>query len=386
MRLDRLLEALKHDAVRVVSGQPKDFQVVESQALKPGRVPPRNALLLLPNRDALEEAARLGPRPLVVAQEDWDASSYAQTQLSEARACVLAWQGRIPLDFSAVVERALYQDDPSVRPGGDAQTQAREDLIEEVVQGRHGDNEAIVRRAQALGIPLGDLHGVLLVGFLNYDHFFLTNEHRGESFFQQVRTSLTMTVRREVGRQRDRSVVAGHNDGLVVLTEGDPEPLGRTVAEAVRRDVKQAPVVVTSGGTGHGPTGLHRSYQEAVQALDLRRRLKLRSRFVAYHELRGYALLHTLERQPELVKLLEAEIEPLRHAKYGNPYALLETLAAYWDAGSSQKDAAEHLGIHPKTLRYRLDRIEDVLGDAAHNEDRRVIIHLACKLALWKGR
>jgi len=386
MRLDRLLEALDHKALRVVTGNAKDFHVIESQAFKTGRVPPRNALLLVPDLASLDEVARLGPRPLVVSQDDWDASEYAQTQLSEARACVLAWQGRIPLDFAAIVERTLYQDDPSVRPGGDAQTQARDDLIEEIVQGRHGDNEAIVRRAQALGIPLSDLHGVLLVGFLNYDHFFLTNEHRGESFFQQVRASLTMTVRREVGRRRDGSVVASHNDGLVVLTERDPEPLGRAIAESIRRDVKQAPVVVTSGSTGNGPTGLHRSYQEAQQALELRRRLKLRSRFVAYHELRGYAILNTLERQPALVNLLEAEIEPLRNAKYGNPYALIETLAAYWDAGSSQKDAAEHLGIHPKTLRYRLDRIEDVLGDAAHNEDRRVIIHLACKVALWKGR
>lgn len=386
MKLDRLLEALNHDALRVVAGTPKDFRVIESQAFKAGSVPPRNALLLVPDLVSLDEVARLGPRPLVVAQADWDASDYARTQLSEARACVLAWQGRIPLDFAAVVERTLYQDDPSVRPGGDAQTQARDDLIEEIVQGRHSDNEAVLRRAHALGIPLSELHGVLLVGFLNYDHFFLTNEHRGESFFQQVRASLTMTVRREVGRQRDGSVVASHNDGLVVLSEQPPEPLGRSIADAVRRDVKQAPVVVTSGSTGNGPSGLHRSYQEALQALELRRRLKLRSRFVAYHELRGYAFLNTLEHQSALVDLLEAEIEPLRNARYGNPYALIETLAAYWDAGSSQKDAAEHLGIHPKTLRYRLDRIEDVLGDVAHNKDRRVIIHLACKLALWKGR
>ena len=62
---------------------------------------------------------------------------------------------------------------------------------------------------------------------------------------------------------------------------------------------------------------------------------------------------------------------------------LVETIAAYFDSGGSLKRAAATLGIHPKTLRYRLDRAEDILGPGSLEGDKRLLYHLAARYILW---
>lgn len=105
---------------------------------------------------------------------------------------------------------------------------------------------------------------------------------------------------------------------------------------------------------------------------------------MAFRDLTGFALLQRVERSSELSPLLEAELAPLLDAEYSRKPVLVESLAAYYDAGSSLKAAAEAIGIHPKTLRYRLDRIDEILGEGTVAGEKRLLLHLAAKVHLWR--
>ena len=51
--------------------------------------------------------------------------------------------------------------------------------------------------------------------------------------------------------------------------------------------------------------------------------------------------------------------------------SLIKTLRAYLEADCSLSIAAQRLFVHHKTLRYRIDRIQELTGlDLRHNEDR----------------
>jgi DNA-binding PucR family transcriptional regulator len=51
--------------------------------------------------------------------------------------------------------------------------------------------------------------------------------------------------------------------------------------------------------------------------------------------------------------------------------ALLATLRAYFAADCSQKEAAQLIPVHHKTLRYRLDKIEELTGlDLTRHSER----------------
>jgi carbohydrate diacid regulator len=76
--------------------------------------------------------------------------------------------------------------------------------------------------------------------------------------------------------------------------------------------------------------------------------VRLYSEIVVEESVRGTK--NALRYLVSLVEQLESEPE------------LLETLETYFDQLQRRKVTASVLGIHPNTLNYRLDRIENILG------------------------
>ena len=62
--------------------------------------------------------------------------------------------------------------------------------------------------------------------------------------------------------------------------------------------------------------------------------------------------------------LAAGALAPLDALPAGQRERLLETLAAWLDAHGEARPAAERLHVHVQTVRYRLDRLREVLGDA----------------------
>lgn len=121
------------------------------------------------------------------------------------------------------------------------------------------------------------------------------------------------------------------------------------VAEAIP-EIKSIGV----GLMGEGAAGWAMSAEEASRALSLGRaqgseeRVWLYSKIVLEESVRGTK--NALRYLVSLVEQLAGEPE------------LLETLKTYFDQLQRRKVTASVLGIHPNTLNYRLERIENILG------------------------
>jgi sugar diacid utilization regulator len=108
------------------------------------------------------------------------------------------------------------------------------------------------------------------------------------------------------------------------------------------------------GLTGEGPAGWAMSAEEASRALSSGRgrggekRVRLYSEIVVEESVRGTK--NALRYLVSLVEQLASEPE------------LLATLETYFDQLQRRKVTASVLGIHPNTLNYRLERIENILG------------------------
>jgi len=108
------------------------------------------------------------------------------------------------------------------------------------------------------------------------------------------------------------------------------------------------------GLTNHGADGWAASAAEAVRAMELvpcgpvPRKVHGYSSIALEESVRGTAnVLHYL------VSLIE---------QLGDETGLLDTLKTYFTEGQRRRPTADVLGIHPNTLNYRLERIENILG------------------------
>ena len=121
-----------------------------------------------------------------------------------------------------------------------------------------------------------------------------------------------------------------------------------------------------------GPAGWRNSGEQALQAIEIGSRLHPDQPAYCYSDV---ALEHCVMDSPALKRLLHHRLERLS----AEPN-LLETLQAWCEHGPHRKVVAGILGIHPNSVDYRLDRIEQLLGERLSDLHKLSRLHLALRM------
>lgn len=191
------------------------------------------------------------------------------------------------------------------------------------------------------------------------------------------------------------SLVAARGDGVAVVLGLDDvgQPADRPrVAEERARELQanlegQAREPAVSVGVGPVVTELrqwHRSLLEAQLAARIGAAL-LGAGVHRSDVLWPYRLLlgAGAEADTGLAATVDTLLAALDDETRSPRLELLRTLDAYLDHGQSVTLAAKHLYVHPNTVRYRLDKIRERLGERVFlNPLARLALHLATKRAL----
>ena len=154
-------------------------------------------------------------------------------------------------------------------------------------------------------------------------------------------------------------------------------PVGAEVRDVggLRDEARAQDVRVAVGVPARGIEGFRRSHREALAA----RRIAGDRWITDYREVE---LLHLLSADPEGRDALVArELAGIDGAD-ANSARLRDTLAAYLRFGGSPDLTGRVLGVHKNTVRYRVQRIEELLG---HDVDSRRL-HLELALLCAAGR
>ncbi|MEV0829889.1 PucR family transcriptional regulator [Nonomuraea rubra] len=165
----------------------------------------------------------------------------------------------------------------------------------------------------------------------------------------------------------------------------DPRTVVAIVAESVAEEVAlgaEAPVGVSQPCDG---AGLRNALDQAGRALEAARGRDGAAagagdarRVVRFAELAGQGLLGLLD--PAAAQAFSAAVlAPL--AAYGSRADLVESLRAYLDSNGHWDAAAQRLGVHRHTLRYRMRRVAELLGRDLDDPGTRAELWLALEAA-----
>jgi PucR family transcriptional regulator, purine catabolism regulatory protein len=155
--------------------------------------------------------------------------------------------------------------------------------------------------------------------------------------------------------------------------------LGRRLKEQLQAEGHEERLIGGVSGPARQLTDWSEIYQQAVQAMQLGRRLGL-GHLVEFNSLGIYQLLAQLEDVPAARTFAEQIIGPLAAYDEQHRSALVETMSAYFNHHGNISQTAESLFIHRNTLLYRLERIQELTGQDLERADMRLAFHLALKL------
>lgn len=130
---------------------------------------------------------------------------------------------------------------------------------------------------------------------------------------------------------------------------------------------------------------LYRSYQQAKVALELCKLVQHDCSPAFFDELGAVRLFYNQSEQ-DLDEFYKEVVGPLVKFDRENNGSLLMTLWHYLRSGRDIKNVSEKLFIHTNTLRYRLKKIEELLGASLEHEETRFNIYSALKVAAILGK
>lgn len=244
------------------------------------------------------------------------------------------------------------------------QAAARREFVDDLLLGGAQDAVGLAERAASFGLNLAGPHAVAVV--------------RAERPFVDAAPLTSLLERSVLGAKADADALVATRDGALVVVFAAPDraaidhvvkalggvlPAAAAVTPAAGVRLRRVADVgrwrMGVGQAQQGPLGVGQSYAQAVEALDLARRLGAGDAVIDAADLLLYRVL--VRDESAMRDLVAAVLAPLGDAR-GGARPLLETLEAYFAAGGNATEAARSLHLSVRALTYRLARIAALTG------------------------
>ncbi len=248
---------------------------------------------------------------------------------------------------------------------------AEHSLVSELARGASFGREEFMGRAAGLGVNFDGELIVLVIG--RVDGTAAKSEH-------EALTSDEVQMVREALRQARWSSLLGSLDGRVVAVAAADPPGGVTQRLPTLLDA----LAKSSGRFSVGvsrPTRssqLSRAFTEAQTAQILGPATD-QEQIHYYDDLVLHRLLVPLLQGPELANFVESELGELIAYDEQHRTNLLHTLDTYLQHNGSKASAAQALHLQRRSVYYRLERIERLLGRSIESPVQRVRLYVALR-------
>lgn len=211
------------------------------------------------------------------------------------------------------------------------------------------------------------------------------------------RPALLMAVERAARRMRMTCLVSSRGSVVLVIAhrpdawrghDGPPadEPVEAgdrrwsDLHDAIATELRSPRLALGVGGFCADSTGLPRSHHQASRALAARQGSGDPFGVTLYDELGlQRVLLSSAEAREETATFVRGWLGALLDYDTEHGSDLVATLGAYLDHGGHYDAAAAAVLIHRSTLRYRLQRIQEISGHVLADIDTRLHLHLATR-------
>lgn len=263
----------------------------------------------------------------------------------------------------------------------------RGDFLRDVLSGRAGAAPDVVAHARSLGWDIARPLVVTVAALETENAPPMTLGYQGPAEVERF----TDAWRRVLSRKDPTAPVVGFAAEVVALLPVAPD---RSTQEVVRSAVAR---VVGDGGGGRrpfatgvsrvvtSPEGLPAAYEQARKALHVGRQLHGPRAVSHFDDLGVFRLLSLIEDSGELTSFVDETLGDLASATSEEARDLRETLQMLLDTNLNVAETARRLHFHYNTLRYRIGKLERMVGPFTTDPHLRLDLALALRVVTMRG-
>ncbi|RBQ19580.1 PucR family transcriptional regulator [Spongiactinospora rosea] len=250
----------------------------------------------------------------------------------------------------------------------------RADFLRDVLTGRAGTAERVAARAQAFG---WDLARPVIVMVAELDP-------EGDERTAQDRLVASWTA--AMRRHDPKGAVAGFSHEVVAVVDASAET-ARVAKDAAAAFADSPPATFSTGTsrTAPGPDALPEAYNQALKAARVGRQLHGPGAVAHFDQLGVYRLLSLVSDTEELHAFVRETLGPLAGDADPENADLRRTLQVLLDTNLNVAETARRLHFHYNTLRYRIGKLERILGGFTADAHLRLNLTLALHVLRMRG-
>ncbi|MGP3956548.1 PucR family transcriptional regulator [Nonomuraea sp. 3N208] len=250
----------------------------------------------------------------------------------------------------------------------------RADFLRDVLTGRAGTIERVTARAKAFGWDLAR-PATVLVAELDPD---------GDERSAQDRLVSCWTA--AIRRHDPRGAVAGFSHEVVAVVDASID--ATRVAKDAASAFADVPPATFSTGTSRPSPGaetLPEAYSQALKAARVGRQLHGPGAVAHFDQLGVYRLLSLVNDTDELHAFVRETLGPLASDDDAENGDLRRTLQVLLETNLNVAETARRLHFHYNTLRYRIGKLERLLGNFTDDPHLRLNLTLALHVLRMRG-
>lgn len=265
-----------------------------------------------------------------------------------------------------------------------ARVRVRSDLLWDLLDGNVGDDAEALVRARHLGYRLPDQLRVMLVPVRGLDDWARATG-AGADAIDRRRESLVRAVERLASAAGLGGTFAARRGSLIaLLLPGSPAVSARSVAEAVLDGLQMAnPRLAFSAGISANvplQANLHGAYRQAQHALSAIPVLASGQRVCVFDDLGVLQFLLAPADRTELAGFARKVLGRVIDYDRDHHADLIRTVEVYLASDCNLQRTAKKLYVHPKTVRYRLGRVEELAAISLASQQDRFDAQMAIKI------
>lgn len=250
--------------------------------------------------------------------------------------------------------------------------------------------ETMEKRAIALGLNLMFWNVVLVFDINDFEKYYRENFQKGESYIQEVKGKLKNKIEVLLEKyKRNICLFVSKSDGYIMifgLEEKECKSFNykrffKEIFSKMNNEFKCSNTSLSMTIGISEPINrlddIAKAYKQALKAIKIANKLYGKGSTVFYEDMGIYTLFPMLNSKEETGNEKLSKIREYDTKKKSN---LLETLEVFLDSNGSVTKTALKIYAHPNTIKYRLKRIEEIMGeDIFKNETKRLYYHVLLK-------
>ncbi|MDY3867990.1 MAG: PucR family transcriptional regulator ligand-binding domain-containing protein, partial [Pyramidobacter sp.] len=268
----------------------------------------------------------------------------------------------------------------------EAERRYRDEFVQDLILNNIHYQREIYNRAGHFGWDLKGWVRAIVFDIDDYKKYLESSANAAYSTLEESKKMLFAVIRSTMRRHCPKIPYTTMSDAAVFLDfspdRQDKSRLKKELAQiqAEIRDRCDLTVTIGVGRFKESCFQCHESYAEAKKAIDIIRPLRGTAQTVFWDELGIFSFLASVCKGQDAQTFCREQLDPLLRFDAEKHGELIQTLNAIIRNNWQMKQAASDLAVHYNTLRYRFDKICELLGSDLSSSEERLNLNVALKI------